>query len=64
VLPTKIPASIILHQPILPQGLELIDGGIDQGGAVVGDVEVGITGGFADDDEAGFFGGTGYRRAS
>jgi len=29
-------------------------GGIDQGGAVVGDVEVGIAGGFADDGEAGF----------
>jgi len=49
-------ASIILHHPILPQRLELIDGGIDQGGAVVGDVEVGVTRGFADDDEVVAFG--------
>ena len=32
-------------------------GGINQGGAAVGDVEVRIAGGFADDGEAGFFGG-------
>ena len=49
--------SIILHQPILPQRLELIDFGVDEGGAVVGDVQIRITRGFADDDEAGFFGG-------
>ena len=57
VLRSLLRPSIILHQPVLPQRLEVIDFGIDQGGAVLGDVEVGIAGGFADDDEAGGFGG-------
>ena len=49
--------SIILHQSVAPQRLELINRRIDQGSAVVGDVEVRITRGVADDGEAGGFGG-------
>src|SRR5690606_7607455 len=45
--------SIILHQTVLPDGLEVGDGGVNEGGAAVGDVEPELAGALADDDGSG-----------